>query len=207
MGTSIVAIGGLIGVFLSATLTQWYYTQRLGANGLPCCRTDRPISLLDLGWGAAQLHEITEEIIDLTSRAKVLERELAEVQLTRAAMARARQLGQEGQLKLNELKKLKVVRRGLSKRILGGLGDRFHRAGTRFKSPFRTFLHGRPSHVDDLEGGGIPSIHEHDEYEEEPEEIEEEEELRVREEEIQAELADVTAEKDMLVQVKASEGQ
>jgi len=202
MGVSVVAIGGLLGVFIAATLTQWYYTKRIGAEGLPCLRTDRPTSSLDLGWGAAQIHEITEELHDLTSRARTLERELAEVRLTRDAMAAARRLGEEGQHKFNELKTMQVVRRGLSKRIVGGLGHAIHGAGTRLKAPFRTLLHGRPSHEHQPEGGEAQPLHE---QELEHEETEEEIELRLREDEIQAELADIDVEKGTLEQIKISE--
>jgi len=202
MGVSVVTIGGLVGVFIAATLTQWYYTKRYGADGLACFRSDRPTSTLDLGWGAAQIHEITQDIHDISSRARTLEHELVEVQLTRNAMAKARLLGQEGQLRLNELKKMKVVRRGLSKRILGGLGHKVHHAATRLKIPFRTLLHDHAAHDDHLEAGLNESVPEHD-YEHE--EGEEETELRLREAEIQAELTDLSAEKDLLERIKVSE--
>jgi len=194
MGVSVVAIGGLLGVFIAATLTQWYYTKRYGADGLPCFRSDRPTSSLDLGWGSAQIHEITEEIHDITSRARMLERELVEVQLTRTAMAKARLLGQDGQLRLNELKKMKIVRNGLSRRILGGLGHKIHEAGARLKTPFRTLLHDHTSQPDHLEAGVDPAH----------EEGEEEIELGLREAEIQAELTDLSAEKDLLERIKVS---
>lgn len=199
MGLSVVSIGGLIGIFLTATLTQWYYTKKYGANGLPCLPTDRPVISLDLGWGATQIHELKEEIRDLTARARNLERELAEIQLTKLAMDRARQMGKDGQARLKELKQLKNLRKGLSKRIAGGIGRRIHRAGTRVKSPFRTVIYGHSPFENgtkhDIERG------ESHELEEDGEDIE----LHEREQYIQEQLADINAEKDRLVQLKISE--
>jgi hypothetical protein len=205
MGVSIVTIGGLIGIFITSSLAQWYYTKHYGSNGFPCLPTNYSLFSFDLGWKTSQLLEITQEIQDLTARTRTLQRELAEIRLTRIAIDRAKAMGEAGQERLKELKKMKNLRKSLSKRIVGGLGRRIHRAGTRIKSPLQTLIMGdRHSHEQhDIEQGEISTMHEH---EHEHEENEEERELREREHEAQAELADLQAEKDLLEQLKISEG-
>jgi hypothetical protein len=201
MGLSVASIGGIIGIFITASLTQWYYTKKYGANGLPCFPSERPLFSLDLGWGATQIHEIKEEIHDLSSRARMLERELAEIRLTRLALEKARDLGEEGQARLRELKQIKNLRKGLGKRIVGGIGHRIHRVGTRIKSPIRTLMMGHPiEDKHDIEHGESALIHE-----QEKEKDEEEIELREREQNIQEQLADVNTEKNLLEQIKVSE--
>lgn len=199
MGLSVVIIGGLIGTFLAATLTQWYYQKHYGSNGLPF-RSDRPIITFDLGWGSAQILEITEELRDLNNRARSLERELAEIRLTRMAIERAKAMGEGGQARLRELKQMKNLPRTLNRNIVGGIGRRIHRARTKITSPFKTLLMGRePTHEPDIKLGGE---HENELTEEESEE---EQELREREHDVEAQLDDLNSESNYLEHLKASE--
>jgi len=196
MGVTVVAIGALLGLFISATLTQCYYYKRYGSNGLPCFSSERPLLSLDLGWNSTQMQEITDEIHDLASRAHMLERELAEIRLTRLAVDRARAMGEEGQELLKELRQMKNLRKNLNRRIVGGLGQRIYRAGVHIKSPFWQLMGQAQDH--DVERGDLPLF--------EQGLGDEDHELLERELQVQSNLADLRAEKDLLEQIKVSEG-
>jgi len=104
-----------LGIFFAANLMQWYYTKKLGAEGIgyitsTSCR-------FDLGWTEGQFREIRQDMFDLRDRALRLEDELAE--LRRAQLRRAHNLKDATTAK--GVQRVKT----LGKRIIG-VGGRIH---------------------------------------------------------------------------------
>jgi len=183
-GLAVVLIGGFVGTFFAANLMQWYYTKRLGAEGIgyissTSCR-------FDLGWTEGQLRELRQDMFDLRDKALHLEDELAE--LRTAQLRRARHL--------KEMTANKGVQRvkTLGKRIVG-VGGRIHGHMPLPKTHLFSALR-RHRETEPVDEEAQVSDSGHTAVEDEYDDLDGE--LEKREREIEAELRDLRVEEQTL---------